>query len=160
MPDRVLLILQNVCSHKISFERFSANSLPPPNVAPRHSSAHDSPHQPIQVPAHTYTTYPMPRAPDTRMPRTASSSPPVIEQRSGTMQMPDPHNNIPPAPGPYSNYNSQAQGMSDSPSQRGGGMLCAGRNAPHGYRNRASVPYSKRIHALSSCLFDLSREPR
>ena len=118
----------------------TANPLPLPNVAPRRPSAHDPPHQPIQVPPHT--SYEMPQVPGPRMPSTTSSPPPVIEQRSGTMQMPDHRANIRPAPGPYSDYNSQAQGMSHSPSQRGGGMLGAAQNAPNVYINRASVPYS------------------
>ena len=121
--------------------RGTANFLPPSNVPLRRPTAHDPPNQPIQVPAHTYTTFQMPQAQDTRMPSTASSPPPGVMQRSGTMQMPDPHNNIRPVPGPYSNYTPQAQGMSHSSSQRGEGMLCGTHNASHGYRNRTSVPY-------------------
>ena len=137
--------------------RSLAKFLPHSTIPPRRPSAHDPPHQPIQVPARTDTTFQMSQVQDTRMPVIASSPPPAMVQ---AMQMPDPRNNIRHAPRPYSNYTSQAHGMSYSPSQRGEGMLGAAQNAPLVCRNRTSVPYSHCIHALSDCLFDLSRGQR
>ena len=133
-PDTPDLSPQSFLVHN---SRSTANFLPHSTVPPRRPSAHDPPHQPLQVPVHTYPAVQMPQAQDTCMPISASSPPPGMMQ---TMQMPDPRNNDRLSPGPYSNYSPQAQGMSQSISQRREGMLGAAQNAPIVYRNRTSVP--------------------
>lgn len=109
--------------------RSNSSFMSPSNVPPPHPPAHIRPnYQPIQGPVRNQTLQ-MPQPQETGVTASTYGQPPPMEHRRGTMQMPDHRDTIHPAPGPYSNYTSQAQVMSHSHSS-GSGMMLGVYNPP------------------------------
>lgn len=125
----------------------------PPNAPRPHPSpslsAHGHPpyHQPTHDPVGNPTIQ-MPEVQATPVPSYTSSAPLLMGETSGeTMYMPDPLNNIQPAPVPYLSYPLQTPVVSHPPSQHGGpgGMLGNEHTSAHVQGYRACVPSTAKI---------------